>query len=75
MLNTKICGLTALALVAALAGCTAEVEQKGRAPDVDVDPGRLPKVDIDPAQVQVSQDTHRIVTPDIDVVPAKDKER
>ena len=61
----------ALLFATALAsGCTAEVEDAGRAPDVDVQAGELPEIDVDPATVEVSQDTQTIITPDIDVVPA-----
>lgn len=63
----------AMFLVAALAAaaCTAEVEDEGRAPDIDVQAGELPEVDVDPARVEVSQDTQTIVTPDVDIVPTE----
>jgi hypothetical protein len=63
----------ALLLTAALAAtsCTAEVEDAGRAPDVDVQAGELPEVDVDPARVEVGTDTQTIVTPDVDVVPTE----
>ena len=63
----------ALLLAAALAAtsCTAEVEDAGRAPDVDVQAGELPEVDVDPARVEVGTDTQTIVTPDVDVVPTE----
>jgi hypothetical protein len=56
----------------AAAGCTAEVEDPGEAPDVDVDVsgGRAPDVNITPAEVTVGTDTQRVVTPDIDINPA-----
>lgn len=63
----------ALFLVAALAAaaCTAEVEDEGRAPDIDVQAGEMPEVDVDPARVEVGQDTQTIVTPDVDIVPTE----
>lgn len=54
-----------------LVGCTAEVEDTGEAPSVDVDPGAMPEVDIDPAKVEVGSDTQTVVTPDIDVTPTE----
>ena len=52
-------------------GCTAEVEDKGEAPSVDVDPGQMPDVDVDPAKVEVSSDTQQVVTPDVDITPTE----
>ncbi len=45
--------LAMLALIAVSAACSAEVEDKGSLPDVDVKGGDMPNVDVDPAQVQV----------------------
>lgn len=61
--------LIAVMMVSAFAACTADVEDPGEAPDVDVDVqgGRAPDVDVDPVDVDVSRDTQTIVTPDIDV--------
>ena len=63
----------AVLLAAALAagGCTAEVEEEGRAPDIDVKAGELPEVDVDPARVEIGQDTQTVVTPDVDIVPTE----
>ena len=58
------------ASLAAMA-CTAEVEDEGRAPDIDVQAGEMPEVDVDPARVEISTDTQTIVTPDVDVVPTE----
>lgn len=55
----------------AASACTAEVEDEGRAPDIDVQAGELPEVDVDPARVEIGTDTQTIVTPDVDVVPAE----
>ena len=62
----------ALALVAALGavGCTAEVEEEGKAPEVNVEGGELPRVDVDPANVEVTTDTQKVVTPEVNVEPA-----
>lgn len=63
----------AVLLAAALAAgaCTAEVEEEGRAPDIDVQAGELPEIDVDPARVEVGQDTQKVVTPDVDIVPTE----
>jgi hypothetical protein len=52
-----------------IAACSAEVEDEGSLPDVDVSGGEAPEVDIDPANVTVSTDTQTVVTPDVDVTP------
>lgn len=62
--------LTPLALVLVAGACTADVEQEGELPDVNVEGGQMPEVDVDPAQVNVTTDTQTVVTPDVDVVPA-----
>lgn len=59
--------LAMLALALGTMACTAEVEDKGSLPDVDVKGGDMPNVDVDPAQVQVGTDTSTVVTPDVDV--------
>jgi hypothetical protein len=51
------------------AACTAEVEDEGELPDVDVSGGEAPNIDVDPANLTVSTDTQTIVTPDVDVTP------
>lgn len=67
--RTPLAVMFAAALGAA--ACTAEVEDEGRAPDVDVRPGELPEVDVDPARVEVNTDTQTVVVPDVDVVPTE----
>jgi hypothetical protein len=64
--------LSGMVLTFAAAGCTADVEDPGEMPDVDVavDPGRAPTVNVQPAEVTVSTDTQTIVTPDVDIEPA-----
>jgi hypothetical protein len=70
----KAAGLTrtiaAVAAAAAIAGCTAEVEDPGEAPEVNVEGGRAPDVDVDPARVEVGTDTQTVEVPDVDVTPA-----
>lgn len=60
---------TILTLAVALAGtaCTAEVEDEGEMPEVEVTGGEAPNVDVDPANVTVGTDTQTVVTPDVDV--------
>ena len=50
-----------------IGGCTAEQTQEGKLPDVDVKGGQVPEYDVDAAEVQVTQDTQQVVTPNIDV--------
>lgn len=57
----------AFALVLAFGACTADVEDEGEFPDVEVEGGRAPAVDIDPADVDVSTDTQQVVVPDVDI--------
>ena len=66
--------ILAVAMAAMLAGaaCTAEVEEEGSLPDVDVSGGEAPQIDVDPARVEVGSDTNTVVTPDVDVEPAGD---
>lgn len=60
--------LPVLALSATLAACTAEVEEEGDLPNIEVtDEGQMPDVDVDPANVNVSTDTQQVITPDVDV--------
>lgn len=61
----KILGI--IALSAMLGACTADVEDEGSLPDVDVQGGDLPNVDVDPADVDVSTDTQTIQVPDVDI--------
>lgn len=60
---------TILTLAVALAGtaCTAEVEDEGEMPEVEVTGGEAPNIDVDPANVTVGTDTQTVVTPDVDV--------
>jgi hypothetical protein len=52
-------------------GCTAEVEDEGRAPEVNVEGGEMPEVDVDPANVDVTTDTQTVVTPEVNVTPTE----
>ena len=66
----KTTALAAALSVALLGACTAEVEDPGEAPTVNVEGGRAPEVDIDPARVEVGTDTQVVEVPDVDVEPA-----
>ncbi len=61
----RIFGIVALS--AALGACTAEVEDPGSLPDIDVEGGEMPRVDVDPVDVDISTDTQVVVVPDIDI--------
>ena len=73
MFSKRIIGaLPVLALAAVFGACTAEVEEEGRMPDVQVtDEGALPQIDVDPVDVDITTDTQQVVTPDIDVTPTE----
>ena len=62
-------GVSMIAGALVAGACTADVEDEGQLPDVDVSGGEAPKVDVDPADVDVttSTDTNTVVTPDVDV--------
>ena len=63
--------LTIAFMGVALGACTAEVEDKGSLPDVDVKGGEAPTVDVDPANVNVGTDTQTVVTPEVSVTPTE----
>jgi hypothetical protein len=64
--------IPALALAAFLGGCTAEVEEEGDMPNIEItDEGELPDVDVDPADVDITTDTQQVVVPDVDVTPTE----
>lgn len=54
-----------------LAGCDVDVQDSGKAPDLDVDvqgdPGRAPDVDVTGPEVDVQQKEKTIDVPDVDV--------
>ena len=62
-----IAAMAAFALAAS--ACTAEVEEEGKMPDVDVRGGEAPRVDVDPARVEMGTDTNTVVTPSVNVTP------
>jgi hypothetical protein len=68
----KLTMMAAMVLALGAVACTAEVEDPGKAPEVEVKGGEMPEVDVDPANVEVSTDTQTVVTPDVDVTPAGD---
>jgi hypothetical protein len=67
----KLMTVAAMALAMGAVACTAEVEDEGKAPEVEVKGGEMPEVDVDPANVEVSTDTQQVVTPDVDVTPTE----
>jgi hypothetical protein len=71
----KLMTVAAVALSLGAVACTAEVEEEGKMPDVDVNGGEMPKVDVDPANVEVSSDTQTVVTPEVNVTPAGEGEK
>jgi PBP1b-binding outer membrane lipoprotein LpoB len=66
----KLTTVAAMALLMGSVACSAEVEDEGRAPEVEVKGGEMPEVDVDPANVEVSTDTQQVVTPEVNVTPA-----
>lgn len=60
-----------------MTACTAEKTEDGEMPDVDVtvsDSVKLPEYDVNTPTVEVGADTSTVVTPDVDVKPAKSNE-
>lgn len=67
----KLMTVAATALLMGSVACTAEVEEEGKAPSVEVKGGEMPEVDVDPANVEVTSDTQQVVTPEVNVTPAE----
>lgn len=67
LIRNVILAIPALALAIALGACTADVEDSGELPDVDVEGGRAPEVDVNPADVDITTDTQQVVVPDVDI--------
>ncbi|MBW3571832.1 MAG: hypothetical protein KY467_12060 [Gemmatimonadetes bacterium] len=65
----RLMAVATLSLTLGAVACTAEVEDEGQAPEVDVRGGEMPQVDVDPANVNVSTDTQTVVTPEVNVTP------
>jgi hypothetical protein len=63
----RLAAAMAFALLVAGSACTAEVEDAGSVPEVDVQGGEAPTVDVDPANVEVGTDTSTVVTPEVNV--------
>ena len=57
-------------------GCRVRQTEEGKLPDVDVsaEGGKMPEYDVDPAKVEVSTDTQKVVTPQVEVTPAGEGE-
>jgi hypothetical protein len=70
-MHKKLLLMAALVATVGVAACTAEVEDKGQAPEIEVKGGEMPEVDVDPARVEVGTDTQTIITPDVDVTPTE----
>lgn len=65
-----------LALSVALGGaCTAQVEDEGELPEVNVEGGDMPNVDVDPVDVDITTDTQQVVVPDVDINARPDTAR
>ncbi|HVH12071.1 MAG TPA: hypothetical protein VM759_03415 [Longimicrobium sp.] len=67
----KLLPVAAMAVLVGSVACTAEVEDKGRAPEVEIKGGEMPEVDVDPARVEVTTDTQQVVTPEVNVTPTE----
>jgi len=50
-----------------VAACDVDQTEEGAMPDVEVEEGQMPEYDVQPADVEVTQDTSVITTPDINV--------
>lgn len=71
MQTRKLIALAILPLALASFACTAEVEEKGEMPEVNVEGGKAPEIDVDPAEVNISTDTQQVVTPEVNVTPTE----
>lgn len=67
----KLMTVAAMAMLVGSVACTAEVEDEGKMPSVDVKGGEMPEVDVDPAKVEVTTDTQKVVTPEVNVTPTE----
>lgn len=59
--------LGVLVLAGLIAACTAEVEDSGSLPEVDVRGGEMPTIDINPVDVNITTDTQVVVVPNIEI--------
>ena len=59
----------AAALGLTVAACTAEVEDPGEMPTVEIEGGSLPEIDVDPAEIEVTTDTQVVRVPEVNVNP------
>lgn len=59
----------ALAATLALGACDVDQTEEGSLPDVDIEAteGNLPEYDVEGPDIDITQDTSVIVTPEIDV--------
>ena len=70
----KLMTVAAMALLVGSVACTAEVEDEGKAPEVEVRGGEMPEVDVDPAKVEITTDTQQVVTPEVNVTPTEGRD-
>jgi hypothetical protein len=54
-------------LALAIAACTIEQTEEGRAPDID--PGETPEFEVQPADIDLDWDTAQVRVPDVDITP------
>lgn len=61
----------ALVATLALGACDVEQTEEGELPEVDVEAteGNLPEYDVEGPDIDITQDTSVITTPDIDIDP------
>jgi hypothetical protein len=54
----------------ALAACTVEQTEEGRAPSID--PGEAPAYEVEPADIDLGWDTSVVRVPDVEISPRQD---
>ena len=65
MCKSFIAALTCL--LALSLGCDVDIKDKGKLPDVDVQPGRMPDVEVRGPDVDVHMEDKKVTVPDIDI--------
>jgi len=67
----KLSIVTGIAAAFALSACSANVEEEGELPEMDVDvsgdAGALPEIDVDTADIDVGTEKKVVEVPDVDV--------
>lgn len=70
-MKRKLIGAAAVPLLGlAMAACTVEQTEEGRAPTVE--PGEAPAYEVQPADVNVEWDTTVVRVPDVELSPQED---